>query len=581
MNRQYPIYTIQTECQDCYKCVRQCPVKAIKVREGHAAVIPERCVACGHCVEVCPAQAKHVRNDRGRARRLLRGERPVLVSLAPSWISEFPELDESQIVAAIRSLGIEGVSETALGAQEVSARLVRDFESGATGLHISSACPAAVAFVHKYLPQLSKSVTPLASPLLAHARLLREHFGDEIAIIFFGPCVAKKIEADAHPDLLQLALTFNDLRRMWEEAEIDPARCAPTPKDRFVPENAEEGTLYPIAGGMLEALRTACMDRRVEMLDLAGLRQMDNALAGLNPEELDGPVFVECLSCDGGCVNGPCMSRDYSGLKSLLEVRRRANTPSRPRQRPIRVDSSVTIHPTRIRREKPSEACIRDALRQVGKRAPDDELNCGGCGYESCRQFAVALLEGNAETAMCVSHMRSIAQQKANALLRCIPLGVVIVNADLRIIECNQLFAEMFGKETEEIFGVLSSLSGAVLHKLLPYEELFEAVLRSGEDVSREYLLVGDRLVNLTIFSIEPQQTVGAVLQDVTEVEMHREQIARKAREVIERNMYTVQEIACRLGEHMADTEVLLKSIATDYRSDRLIDSTDREEEST
>ena len=578
MDRQYPVYTVETECQDCYKCVRHCPAKAIKVRDGHAAVIPERCVACGQCVEVCPARAKHIRDDVGRARHLLRSGRPVYVSLAPSWVGEFPELDASRMIAAIRALGFEGVGETALGAQEVSTRIVQDYESSTPGLRLSSACPAAVAYVQKYLPQLHSSITPLASPLLTHARLLRAHFGDDIAIVFIGPCVAKKIEADNHPELLQLALTFSDLRRMWRESEIDPSSFEAEPNDAFVPDTAEEGSLYPIVGGMLDSLRIGKINPDVELLDLTGLRQMDHALTGLDPDDLDRPVFIECLACEGGCVGGPCMSQEHTGLMSRLEVRSRAKTPEHFRQRPLRVASDAAIPSDAVCRAPLSEERIRDALLRVGKRTPDDELNCSGCGYESCRQFAAALLEGNAEPEMCVSHMRAIAHKKANALIRCIPLGIVIVNADLRVIECNKPFAEMFGEETESVFDVQPGLSDAVLGKIIPCEDLFRTALRTGEDISREHMPVGDQLLNIMIFTIEPHQTVGAVLQDVTEVEFQRERIARQASEVIQKNMHTVQEIACSLGEHMADTEILLNSIASGYGSNSEAHPKKREE---
>ena len=154
MNHTYPVYTIEAECQDCYKCVRHCPVKAIQVRDGHAAVIPEMCVACGNCVEVCPVKAKQVRNGTGRARRLLAETVPVYVSLAPSWVSEFRGVSAAQLVRALKELGVAGVSETALGAQLVSAEIARELDGGSPGLLLSSACPTSVDFIRKYLPNL-------------------------------------------------------------------------------------------------------------------------------------------------------------------------------------------------------------------------------------------------------------------------------------------------------------------------------------------------------------------------------------------------------------------------------------------
>ena len=255
MTHAYPVYTIEAECQDCYKCVRHCPVKAIRVRDGHAAVIPELCVACGKCVEVCPVKAKQVRNGTGRLRLLLSEPAPVYASLAPSWVSEFKNVTSGQLIRALKQLGFAGVSETALGAQLVSAQVARELDGGVTGLLLSSACPTAVDFVRKYLPHLAGCITPVGSPLMAHARMLRDRYGDGIRVVFIGPCIGKKNEADRNPKLLNLAVTYPELRQMFREASIHPERLAADPADRFVPEAAEEGAQYPVEGGMNDTIR--------------------------------------------------------------------------------------------------------------------------------------------------------------------------------------------------------------------------------------------------------------------------------------------------------------------------------------
>ena len=107
MNGFYPVYTKENECQDCYKCIRHCPAKAIKLRNGSASVMPECCVACGRCVKVCPAGAKQIRSDADRVKYLLeKGERLVL-SLAPSWKTAFKDVSEAQMVSALKKLGFE------------------------------------------------------------------------------------------------------------------------------------------------------------------------------------------------------------------------------------------------------------------------------------------------------------------------------------------------------------------------------------------------------------------------------------------------------------------------------------------
>lgn len=577
MNHTYPVYTIEAECQDCYKCVRHCPVKAIQVRDGHAAVIPEMCVACGNCVEVCPVKAKQVRNGTGRARRLLAETVPVYVSLAPSWVSEFRGVSAAQLVRALKELGVAGVSETALGAQLVSAEIARELDGGSPGLLLSSACPTSVDFIRKYLPELAGRITPVASPLIAHCRLLRDTFGENIRTIFIGPCIAKKNESDRHPDLLNLALTYPELRQLFREEGIDPARVTPRAEDSFVPEAAEEGARYPIEGGMNDTIAFQTRNRKVHYVTLSGLENIDLALSGIRELPKGEMVFVEMLACHGGCVHGPCAEHDSPGLLERLRVLNYARLPEQPRRRTAKGGIGDDFPAAAFEPPVPGINEIAAALRSIGKNSPEDELNCDGCGYDTCRNFAQALLAGRAEPSMCVSYLKKQAQKKANALLRSISSAVVITDKKLQIIECNRNFAALFGEDTLEAFDACPGLAGADLKRIVPFAGLFASSLQSGHDVRRDSLKVGKRLYNLNIFNIEPREVVGAVIFDVTNTEMRREQIAARAREVIDRNLATVQEIACRLGEQMADTELLLRSIADNYADETPEDGGQRE----
>ena len=571
MTHAYPVYTIEAESQDCYKCVRHCPVKAIRVRDGHAAVIPELCVACGKCVEVCPVKAKQVRNGTGRLRLLLSEPAPVYASLAPSWVSEFKNVTSGQLIRALKQLGFAGVSETALGAQLVSAQVARELDGGVTGLLLSSACPTAVDFVRKYLPHLAGCITPVGSPLMAHARMLRDRYGDGIRVVFIGPCIGKKNEADRNPKLLNLAVTYPELRQMFREASIHPERLAADPADRFVPEAAEEGAQYPVEGGMNDTIRFQTADAKVHYATLTGLDNLKLALGGLEGMPEGEAVFVEMLACPGGCVHGPCAEHDSPGLLERLRVLRHTRWPDRPRERSTSGSIHAKFPGDAVAAPVPAGNDIVAALRSIGKTCPEDELNCDGCGYDTCRNFAQALLSGHAEPSMCVSYLKKQAQKKANALLRSISSGVVIADKKLQIIECNRNFAELFGADTVEAFDACPGLAGADLSRIVPFYALFESSLQSGRDVRRDSLKCGKRLFNVNIFNIEPGEVIGAVMFDVTSTELRREQIAARAREVIDRNLATVQEIACRLGEQMADTELLLRSIADDYADETLI----------
>lgn len=558
MNRQYPIYTEKTDCRDCYKCVRHCPVKAIKIENGRAAVMPERCIACGLCVHTCPAAAKKVRNDVGRAKNLLQRNNKVIASLAPSYAGEWPDTPPGAVVGALKQLGFYAVSETALGAEAVTHAVAESLKQARPGLHISTACPVVVDHIRKYRPEFTDCLSTLLSPMQAHARQLKTYYGPDAAVVFIGPCIAKKCESDTFDGLTDIALTFKELTEWMKECGIVPAETEPA---AFDPEPAVHGALYPLAGGMNKTLESYDLPG-TELLAMSGLEAVIQTLENLDRETLDVPVFLEALACPGGCIGGPQTRARHTLLTGELAIRRNTDM-KRPE-----VPSEAIRHTFSAAPPPPctaSEPDLRAALERVGKYKPEDELNCGGCGYETCRTFAEALLHDKAEPDMCLSYLRKQAQKKANALLRCMPSGVVIVDDALRVIECNENFAKLAGEETLLAYDARPGLEGADLQKILPFTPLFSEVNRSGREYHSDTLRFDERLLKVSIFPIEPGKTVGATLLDVTQTEYRRELIARQAREVIDKNMATVQDIACRLGEHMADTEILLRSIADDY----------------
>ncbi len=305
MESRKPVYTEKTECQDCFKCIRKCPVKAIEIEEGRASIASDLCIYCGHCVDVCSTKAKKVRDDLELAKELLRRKQRVYVSISPSYVGEFAGMEPQYLISALKRLGFAAVSETSLGAQQVSARVAEQLMQSNAKLTISSACPAAVDFVQKYLPEQADSITPILSPLLSHCRLLRKIYGNDIGIVFVGPCAAKKQEADRHPDLLDVALTFQDLHRWLEQEGIDPMSMLPCGDDQFVPEAANEGALYPVEGGMNETIRLFGDFKDARFMTLAGVFCINRALTGLKIDELSNRVFVEILACQGSCVHGP------------------------------------------------------------------------------------------------------------------------------------------------------------------------------------------------------------------------------------------------------------------------------------
>ncbi|MDR3710223.1 MAG: [Fe-Fe] hydrogenase large subunit C-terminal domain-containing protein [Capsulimonadaceae bacterium] len=556
-----PIYSEPAQCQDCYKCIRECPVKAIRVSNNQASIVPDLCIVCGHCASVCPSGAKRVRDDVSILRNLLAQRAPVIVSLAPSFASEFAGVLVGSLIHAIKELGFHAVSETALGAQEVSARVAMDVDASVRGrLFLSSACPVAVELIGKYLPEHAHQITQVLSPLLSHCRLLKKHYGQDAKIVFFGPCIAKKLEAEAHPELLSAALTFEDLRGLFADIGIDPRECVGSSNDVFEPCQAAEGALYPIEGGMLDATRVHSRSQDVRFMSLSGIVEIDKALRGSDLRDLDRSVFLELLACEGGCVNGPKASARSAVLSrlSVLDFAHFADA-EYPRSPEIEVADSPSIAAV----ETPSfdDDAIAATLRSVGKHSESDELNCGGCGYHSCRELAAAILSGKAEISMCVSYMRDLAHKKANAILRTVPYATVLVGEALDIIECNGEFVRLGGEDIVQLAEAAPDLAGVRVSAVVPFIDLFEQVLRTGEDIIRKYIRIDETVLSVTIFTLEPHRVVGAIMIDVTNTELRREQIVEKAQLVIQNMLHNVQDIAFRLGKSSAESEIILDSI--------------------
>ncbi|MFP4417675.1 MAG: [Fe-Fe] hydrogenase large subunit C-terminal domain-containing protein [Chitinivibrionales bacterium] len=559
------LFTESAECQDCYKCLRQCPVKAIQVQDGHAAIVHQRCIGCGTCVEACPAGSKRIRNDIERAKLLIRRKEKVFVSLAPSFRAEFPDTAPGAIIGAVKALGVCGVSETAIGAQEVSAATADFLASCGPGPWFSSACPTAVDLVKKYYPDYADRVTNILSPAQVHARLLRKWYGEDIGVIFVGPCIAKKREADAFPQLIDLALTFDEFRELLagEGIEFDDEKAHE--QYAFEPQAAREGALYPVDGGMIAGLKAHCGVVDTHYMAFSGIKTIRRVMEDLHRLEDGKPVFIELLACEGGCVNGPCASKRGGTVFKRFEVIRQVENHVRPTLTKPTVDvaGQRSIEPVVFNTY--SEEQIRNALRKVGKNNPEEELNCGGCGYDTCRHFALALLDGKSEASMCAGYMRKLAYKKANALLRTMPGGVVIVNENLEIVESNRRFAEILGSEMAGVYDNKPGLEGAMLEKIVPFASFFRSVVEGGVDMIDKDIRLKDKVLRLSVFPIEPKRLVGGIIQDITEPVFQKERIVQKARDVIEKNLQTVQKIAYLLGENAADSEVILNSIIQSF----------------
>jgi iron only hydrogenase large subunit-like protein len=560
-----PIYTEASDCTDCYKCIRECPTKAIKVSGNKASVIDHLCVHCGHCVSICPSGAKKVRNGIARAHLLLKSKQAVYVSLAPSYTSEFPDMNEQQLISKLIDLGFKGVSETALGAELVSMQTASFLDGRDQGIYISSACPSVVEYICKYYPDLAFSLTPYLSPMVAHAKWLRQRYGHAIGVVFIGPCIGKKSEADDFPKLVDVALTFEELKN-WLKKSDAPSRPPSTIKDcRFTPFEAQQGTIYPLDGGMVKSVLGLCRKNSHIQMSFSGFKQIQKVLDEISQVPPDKPLFLELLACEGGCINGPGITNE-AGL-----TRKKADLfdlkSARQCKAPLNFENSLVNIERDFFNIRPSEAnkhsseAIKEALHSIGKTSIQDELNCSGCGYDSCRDFASALLSNHAETDMCVSYMRHVAHNKASILLKKIPSGAVIVNDSYKVLEMNKSFTKMMGEEFVLCYEANPGLKGMHIDSTGAFARFFKTALTTGKEMHEVAVTYNKQRFQLSIFNIQKHKLVAGIIQCVHLPEFRKDIVEKQTREVIQKNMETVQKIAHLLGENASYTDSLLNSI--------------------
>ena len=559
MIKTAPVYTIENECQDCYKCVRHCHCKAIRIVNGKASVIAENCVACGECVKVCPSHAKKIRTDLPRLQQMLGTSVKLYASIAPSFTAYFPGTTIGQLATALKKIGFAGVAETAIGAQAVSRQTAGFLKNTDLNFVISSACPACVDYIRKYHPQYTANIVPLHSPVMAHCQMIKERFGADCKVVFFGPCAAKKNEADRNPEIFSLAVTFATLEELFEENGITPMA---EEESALLMDNAEEGRFYAVEGGMNDTLRDD--NRCIRYISVSGLENLDRMLRFYRGSAGERKIFLEALACPGGCINGPVIPAAYAGGLDVIAETDKISTMAASSKRAVQEHIESEFSADSLPEWHASEKELTIALAKVGKFTREDELNCGACGYNTCREFATALLQHKAEEAMCHTYLRKNFERTSNALIRFIPAAVVMVDENLNICECNRNFAVM--SEMTEIYDALGNLNTIAIDHALPgFSELFSSVISNGGEIEKFNQKLQDKIVNISVFSIAHGKSAGAVIQDITKNELQREHIAEKAREVIRKNVLTVQQVARLFGEHVAETEILLNEIAGSY----------------
>lgn len=562
-------------CKNCYKCIRSCPVKAISFKNEQAQIMEQNCILCGNCLQVCPQNAKSVVDDVDKVKDFIKNGDKVYLSLAPSYAAGFAVKNINQMYAALKKLGFFHIEETAIGAARVSLEYDKLISEHKMKNIITTACPVVVSLVEKYYPELLSMLAPVVSPMLAHVKMMRKLYGNDIKVVFTGPCLAKKEEyRDFQNDnLVDAVLTFEELQRWMDDEGINF-------DDLNDAESCEYGQMdsriYPVPGGILKTLKSK--SSKYKYMGIDGAEQCMKILDSLKSGRISD-YFIEMNSCKGGCINGPCIKLPEGGL---LEARDRvlkgidfsAAHENISKLYDVEVDLSKKFFDRSKPYDIPDEATIREILSKIGKFSPEDELNCGGCGYSSCREKAIAVYNNKAELHMCLPYMRERAESISNIVISATPNGIIALDRNLDIQELNSAAREMFSLNEQDY-------KGCSIYEILDCPD-FETVRDTGEDIlNRKYCYERFGVtVEQSILYAEEHNTIIIIMKDITDEEKQQHYMQKMrsdavdiAQNVINKQMTVAQEIASLLGETTAETKVTLtrlkKLIASEDGEDR------------
>ncbi len=550
------ITTQKANCRDCHRCMRSCPLKAVGIVDGQARLIDEKCVLCGRCVVECPQGAKQVSSCVADVKAAIAAGRFVAMSIAPSFIASFPEYTLPQLAAKLGGLGINLVEETAVGAEEVSrfySRLLTTAEKPV----ISACCPVVVNVVTKYYPDLIDNLAPVDSPMLVHAKMLKNRLGADAFVVFAGPCIAKLAESQNPGSRVDAAITFRQLRQWLAEEPVSDT----SPREAAV---AAPGPVryYPIAGGILKSF-VRSESTATDIIAVDGLDNCLEVLAALRKGEIT-PRFVEALACSGGCINGPASGcADSVPAKRLKVAEFAVAGAARHHKSPAGLDFSRRHIEAPVQEYLPPESRIREVLRQTGKYNKEDEKNCGACGFNSCRDKAIAVCQGLTEIDTCVPYMRSKAESLANFIVQHSLNAIIVVDSKMIVQEFNPAAEKMLNNHQ-------AIIKGGKLGKVLDSREISAAIARGEKMTDRRVSIAGGTIANQTIIPVPEHDLAIIVLTDITvqeknarELEQMKLQTVEKATEIINKQMHVAQEIAGLLGETTAETKAALLELVS------------------
>lgn len=558
-NHQQVIFTNEARCRDCYRCVRVCPIKAIKVENNQACVDATRCISCGTCVRECPQGAKMYRRDISKAQEILKNERVVAASLAPAFAGVFEEWEYQRIPAALRCLGFKYVAETAVGAYLVArdtAEIVKDEKKP----HICTACPAVVNYIEKYEPDKIVNLVPLVSPMMAHAKHIKTKFGTDTKVIFIGPCAAKKAEAERREfkGLVDCVLTFEELEEWFKEQGIDLGNCE---ESSFDEEPFGKARLFPVEGGSIatSAMDTSVLDER--LVFISGFDEIRECFQALKTTQ--NAVIVEPLLCPHGCVNGPGTKKDGNPFERRSKIIKYAKSKKLAQgKEPQKIDLSTNFKPQgQFGTSLLSEEKIRAVLDKTGKARVEYQLNCGACGYPSCRDQAMAVVMGMAETEMCIPYMRRLAEQRSDRIMETSPNAIVILDQHLDIINSNPAFGQMFRSGSSTVGKHISQFMDPD-----PFEKVASGQIDVFDETT-DHAQYGVVLREVVYALRSEHQYVGMFI-NITSSSLNAERLkqvkdetVQQARELYAHQIEMAKDFANFLGEYTAKGEQLVEKL--------------------
>jgi iron only hydrogenase large subunit-like protein/nitrogen-specific signal transduction histidine kinase len=399
------VYTVKDRCRVCYTCVRECPVKAIKIINGQAEVILSRCIGCGNCTKVCSQQAKQYIDTTKNIFQYFESKQTVVAMVAPSFPAEFSEIDDYRLfIGMLRKLGFRYVVEVGFGADVVAREYEKVMDDEDAEKTISSDCPAIAYYVRHYHPELTDSLAPIVSPMVAMHRIVNKKYGEDLKTVFIGPCIAKKAESKE----VDQVITFSELRAMFEKTGITANQIEPSDFDA---PKAGRASIFPITRGKLNAMKKSDHICDENIIVASGRIHFKEAIKEF-AEDLNKSQHLELLCCEG-CIMGPGMTSKGKIFSKTASIRNyvRLKLQNLDREEWKKefdtfkdLDYSQQFVPSDRRIETPAIDIITGVLEKMGKIQAEDHLNCGACGYDTCFEHAVAIVEGLAEIEMCLPY---------------------------------------------------------------------------------------------------------------------------------------------------------------------------------